>query len=162
MQRWIWMSAIGILAVAAVAAMGTNASAGRGYGGGGGPCWGGQGGMGMAGLSDEDRQKLDAQRAAFFQATQGLRQDIYRKDLELRSELAKETPDATAAAGLQQELSGLEAQLEQKRLEHMLEMRKINPNAGRGWMMGGGRGPGAGGKGGCPGAGQGYGRRCGQ
>jgi Spy/CpxP family protein refolding chaperone len=158
MQRWIWMSVIGILAVAVVAAMGTNAAAGRGYGGGGGPCWDGEGG-GMAQLSAEDRQKMVDLRQAFQQATDGLRREIYQKELALRSELAQETPDPQKAAEMQKAISGLEAQFDQKRLEHVLEMRKINPN-GRGWMMGGGRGSGGRGMEGCPGGGRGHGPRC--
>ena len=80
----------------------------------------------------------------------------------LRSELAQENPDPQKAAAIQKEISGLEAQFDQKRLEHRLEMRKISPNAGGGWMMGGGRGHHGRGMEGCPGGGRGYGARCGQ
>lgn len=159
MKRMAWMMAVGTLALVVVAVMGTNADARRGFGGGGGPCWDGQGG-GMAQLSDEERQKLDELRQAHFQATEGLRREIYQKELALRSELAQENPDPQKAAAIQKEISGLEAQFDQKRLEHMLEMRKINPNAGGGWMMGGGRGHHGRGMEGGPGGGRGYGARC--
>ena len=93
-------------------------------------------------LSDEEIKALEKERQAFFNETESIRQDLYTKDLELRSELAKETPDAKKAARLQTELSKLESQLDQKRIDHMLKMRQLNPNAGRGrgFMGGGGMG----------------------
>ncbi len=91
-------------------------------------------------LSDEEIKALEKERQAFFNATESIRQDLYAKDLELKSELAKETPDAKKAARLQKELSKLESQLDQKRVDHMIKMRKLNPNTGRGrGFMGGGQ-----------------------
>lgn len=93
-------------------------------------------------LSDDEIKALEKGRQAFFNETESIRQDLYAKDLELRSELAKETPDAKKAARLQTEISKLESQLDQKRVDHMIKMRKLNPNAGRGrgFMGGGGMG----------------------
>ena len=88
----------------------------------------------MGSLSDEDIKAMQKERNAFFEATQDLRQDIYQKNLELRSELAKRDPDAKKAAKLQKEISKLEAEFDQKRLDHRMKMRKINPRAGRGFM----------------------------
>jgi Spy/CpxP family protein refolding chaperone len=100
----------------------------RGYGG---P------GCGMfGGLSKDQIQQLDEERTAFWLATKSLRQQIYQKRLELASELAKQNPDAAAAAAVQQQISDLMAQLDQKRLEHFLRVQKINPDAGRGGPMG--------------------------
>ncbi len=99
---------------------------------GGGMGYGGQGYMGN--LSADEIGVLDQERAAFFKATEDLRQDIYAKELELRSELAKQNPDARKVADLQKELSELEAQLDQKRVEHVIKMKKINPDAGQGFM----------------------------
>ncbi|MBU0988553.1 MAG: hypothetical protein KKH68_14980 [Proteobacteria bacterium] len=48
------------------------------------------------------------------------------------------------ASSLQNDISKLQAQLDQKRIDHMVEMRKINPNAGRGFMGRGGMGYGNG------------------
>ncbi len=94
-------------------------------------------GYGMFGdLSEDQIRKLDEERTAFWEATKDLRQQIYQKRLELASELAKQNPDAAAAAALQQEISGFLAQLAQKRLEHFLRVQKINPDAGRGGPMG--------------------------
>jgi len=105
-------------------------------------------------LSDEDLARLDKERQAFFEATSELREQLYQKELELRSELAKSEPDAKKAAGLQTEISNLEGQLDQKRLDHQIKMRKEFPRSGymgRGYgprgmgrgMYGGGYGPGS-------------------
>ena len=129
-----------ILTVIAIAGFGAYAFAdwGMGYDRhglgmyGGGMGYGGQGYMGN--LSADEIGVLDQERAAFFKATKDLRQDIYAKELELRSELAKQNPDARNMADLQKEISELEAQLDQKRVEHVIKMKKINPDAGRGFM----------------------------
>ena len=91
-------------------------------------------------LSEEQWNKLDEQRNTFFEATDDLRRNLYSKRLELESELAKKSPDAAKATGLQKELSDLKAQIDQKRISHLIEMRKINPNAGRGFAGRGQRG----------------------
>jgi zinc resistance-associated protein len=122
----------------------------------------GPGGYGSQGyqsnLSDEDLARLDKERQAFFEATSELRDELYQKELELRSELTKPEPDAKKAAGLQKEISNLEGQLDQKRLDQQIKMRKDFPRFGyrgqgygRGeWgmgrgMYGGGYGRGGGG-----------------
>lgn len=135
-----------ILGVVALLGIAVNVFAGWGMGSGGhqGPGWH-RGGWGTGGpgygynLSDDEIKDLEKERQAFFNDTESIRQDLYAKDLELRSELAKETPDAKKAARLQAELSKLESQLDQKRVDHMIKMRNLNPNAGRGrGFMGGG------------------------
>jgi zinc resistance-associated protein len=97
-------------------------------------------------LSDDEIEALEKERQAFFNDTEAIRQDLYAKDLELRSELAKENPDAKKAAQLQKEISKLEAQLDQKQIDHMIKMRKLSPNMGRGmgYMGRGGMGYGPG------------------
>ena len=88
-------------------------------------------------LKDEDIKALDEERIAFLKATDSVRQNLYSKELELRSELYKENPDVSKAGALQKEISELESELDQKRLDHMIKIRKLNPNAGRGFLMGG-------------------------
>ena len=100
-------------------------------------------------LKDEDIKALEAERSAFLKATDSIRQNLYSKELELRSELYKENPDVSKAGALQKEISELESELDQKRIDHMIKIRKINPDAGRGFaamgpMMGyGGQYPGS-------------------
>ena len=123
------------------------------------PIWGSGQGQGRRGnLSPEDAQKFQEKRDAFFKATRGLRDGLYQKGLELRSELAKAEPDVNRASGIQAEISKMQSELDQKRLVHRIEMRKLFPDAGpmlgagygrhhgkgRQGMNGGGYGPGAG------------------
>ena len=88
-------------------------------------------------LKNEDIKALDEKRSAFLKATDSIRQNLYSKELELRSELYKENPDVSKAGALQKEISELESELDQKRIDHMIKMRKLSPNAGRRLMMGG-------------------------
>jgi hypothetical protein len=167
MKNKIIFRAILIIATLALTGMGASALAGwggMGYGHHGsmhhgwghhGPGWQRGGGWGpgyMGNLSDDEIKMLQNERNAFLEATQDLRQEIYQKNLELRSEFAKKNPDAKKAAKLQREISSLEADFDQKRLDHQMKMRKINPKAGRGFMGGRPMGPGMMGYGGygCP------------
>ena len=156
MKRQTVFKMVVTAAVLLTVAYGANAFAGRGGGYGYGGCWGAAGEDG-APLNAEQFKQMDAERQAFFDATADLRQSMYQKEIELRTELAKDAPDAAKAAQLQRELSKLEAEFEGKQLDHMLKMRQINPNAGRGYFAGGGRGPGSGN---CRGAGGGGSPRC--
>ena len=88
-------------------------------------------------LNDEEIKALEEERSAFLKATDSVRQNLYSKELELRSELYKENPDIAKSEALQKEISKLESELDQKRIGHMVKIRKLNPNAGRGFMMGG-------------------------
>ena len=88
-------------------------------------------------LNDEDIKALDEERVAFLKTTDSIRQNLYSKKLELRSELYKKNPDVSKAGALQREISELESELDQKRIAHMIKIRELNPNADRGFMMGG-------------------------
>ncbi len=156
-----------VVAIIGIVGFAATSFAGRGRGGGGyyqgqGSGWA-QRGSGPAGyqgnLSDEDLDKLNKQRQAFFEDTRDLRGKIYQKRLELQSELAKKDPDAKTAAGLQGEISDLSGQLAQKRVDHRIRMQKENPDffAGRGYGMRRGYGKGGGGMGRGYGMDQGYG-----
>ncbi len=85
-------------------------------------------------LTDEQRQQLSAERQTFFNATRDERQDLRAKRLGLRAEIAKRNPDMKIASGMQTEISKLQADLDQKRLAHIIKMRKIDPDAGMGFM----------------------------
>ena len=81
-------------------------------------------------LSPEEIEKLNQAREKFFEATRDLKLEMRQKQLELRAELAKKEPDTKRAFGLQKEISQLKSQFDQKRLEHRLEVKKINPYLG--------------------------------
>ena len=139
---------IAIFSVSVFAQPGWQGKMGRGWGMGwnGCPVYSGT----ANNLSDEDLDKVNKQIETFFKETGDLRQSIMAKNLELRAELAKKKPDTKKAIGLQKELSRLESELEQKRVAHIIEMRKINPEAGTGYGAGRcyGKGRGRGGYGG--------------
>ena len=152
------MKSIMTLAVLAVFGISTFALAGwgGGYGNGMGPGMMGPGmmGPGMMGpgaqqgggyygnLSPDEIAKLDQQRRDFFRATENTRQQLYEKNLALQSELAKVDPDTAKASSLQSEISKLQSDLDQKRLEFDIQARKSAPNynsnyrGGYGSMMG--------------------------
>jgi Spy/CpxP family protein refolding chaperone len=85
-------------------------------------------------LTDEQVEALQAERTAFQTATRDLRMEIQSKKLALQSELAKKEPDVKAAKSLQKEISALTAELAQKRIEHIVEMKKIAPYVGMGQL----------------------------
>ncbi len=87
-------------------------------------------------MTQEEYEQFEQKREAFFRETQSIRDNLYEKGLELENELAKPEPDVEKASRLQKEISELQSQFDQKRIEHMVEMRKLNPNAGRGYMSG--------------------------
>ena len=122
--------------------IGINAFAHSGYGGGGGhhgSGWHHHDGY-YPGYSDdmspEAYEQFEQKRDAFFKETQEIRNELYAKNRELENELAKPEPDAAEASRLQKEISDLRSQFDQKRIEHMVEMKKLNPNAGPGYMHG--------------------------
>jgi zinc resistance-associated protein len=97
--------------------------------------WYGEPGYGYPGdLSDADITALEKERKDFLEATEDLRKDIYSKQLELSSEMVKDNPDTVKATELQKKISDLEAKLDQKHIDHMLKIRKLTPNVGRGLM----------------------------
>ena len=55
----------------------------------------------------------------------------------IKSELCKDNPDTSKAGALQKEISILESKLDQERVDHMIKIIKLSPNAGRGFVMGG-------------------------
>jgi Spy/CpxP family protein refolding chaperone len=143
----ILVAIVGVVGFAATSFAGWGRGGGycRGQGGGGGQRWSGPAGY-QSNLSDEEIIKLNQQRQAFLEETRAIRENLYQKDLELRSEMAKKDPDATKAVGLQKEISELEGQLDQKRVEQRIKMQKENPEifTGRGYGQGRGYGKGRG------------------
>jgi len=145
----------GIMTLAALAVFGISTFAFAGWGGGYGHGMGpgmmgtnmmgsGMMGPGMMGhgwqqgsgyygnLSADEIAKLEQQRTDFFRETENTRQQLYEKNLALQSELAQENPDTAKASSLQSDISKLQSDLDQKRLEYDLQARKSVPNYNRG------------------------------
>jgi zinc resistance-associated protein len=89
-------------------------------------------------LSEEEIANLDQQRSEFLKATENTRQKLYEKELALGSELAKEDPDTSKASNLQSEISKLQSELDQKRLDYEIQTRKKAPNYSRSYGSRGG------------------------
>ncbi len=95
-------------------------------------------------LTEDQKKQAETERNAFQTATQSIRQQINEKRQALQTELSKPQPDAAACLALQKELSDLQTQFDQKRVTHILQMKKIDPNFTDGRGMGMGMGPGKG------------------
>lgn len=86
-------------------------------------------------LSNEQRSRLEASRLAFYSKTQDLRYRIQNQRDALRAELNSTHPDSAKVGQLQRTLSGLQADYNQRVVQHQLELRKIAPEgySGRGY-----------------------------
>ena len=112
---------------------------GWGYGGGGpGYCRQDQGGN--PGVTPEQQQKLNALDQKFFNETSAPRNSIRNKQNEMTVLLNGENPDPAKLRTLQKEISGLKAQMAEKRLAYRLETRKVAPEGTYGGGYGRGRG----------------------
>ncbi|MBU2521592.1 MAG: periplasmic heavy metal sensor [Proteobacteria bacterium] len=124
-----------VLTIVAILGFGTNAFARQGAGYCRNVCLnqcaGQKDNCGMNKLSEEQIKAINEQRKAFFDATEDLRQKIYEKETELTSVLAKKEPDAEKAKAVQKDISDLKSQLHQKKIDHIVKMKKINPYCDR-------------------------------
>ncbi len=80
-------------------------------------------------LSDATIKKLNAEQEAFIKATEDLRQTIYEKELYLKAELVKKAPDTATALGFQKNISEAKVKFEQKMIEHIIRMKRIDVEA---------------------------------
>ena len=130
---------------------------GRMMGPGYGPHMGGGYGMGGYGhhmgwwegrenldLTQEQAKRLEAARESFYRETRDLQNQIYDRSAQLRQEFSRENPDRSRIRELQNEISNLKGELDQKRLDYQLETKNTLPERGRGFAGGGRYGPGAG------------------
>ena len=80
-------------------------------------------------LSDTTIKRLNTEQESFIKSTEVLRQTIYAKELYLKAELVKKEPDIATALGFQKEISEARGNFEQKMIEHLIRMKKINLEA---------------------------------
>ena len=81
-------------------------------------------------ITSDDAAKMAELRDKFMTETQSLRDGLYAKETQLRDEFAKSDPDAEKIKEIQKDISGIRTDLDNKWADHMIEMRKIVPNAG--------------------------------
>ncbi len=77
-------------------------------------------------LSDAIIKKLNTEQEAFIKDTEPLRQTIYEKELYLKAELARKSPDTVTALNIQKSISEAKGKYEQKMIEHIIRMKIIN------------------------------------
>ena len=80
-------------------------------------------------VSHETVNKLNAEQEAFIKSTKDLRHTIYEKELYLKAELAKKDSDIAIALSLQKNISEAREKFDQKMIEHLFRMKKINSDA---------------------------------
>ena len=68
----------------------------------------------------------------FLNETEKIRRVLYAKNLALQSKLSKNDPEIERMAALQKEIFKLEAELDQKRLDHMIQVRKMSLDVSKG------------------------------
>jgi len=155
MKRLFSIAAVILLVgVIAVPLMAQGPGGGKGgsriYGGRGDCEYGPRGGYDN--FTAEQREQLDALHKKFYDETVQLRKDLRDKRIELHDLLDTENPDVEKAKAIQSEISTIQAKMAQKRVEFMVEKRKIAPDAGYGRGFGrhmgfaqsrGGYGPGS-------------------
>jgi len=61
---------------------------------------------------------------------------MHDKNNSIDKKVICKIPDASKAEALQKEVSELESKLDQKRIDHTIKMRKLNPNVGGEYMGG--------------------------
>lgn len=119
---------------------------GPGYGGGYmmGPGYGGHmmdwgngyspyaNGNGYGDLSAKQRAALDKADQKFYHDTEGLQNKIQEKQFALQNEMSKSSPNRDKVVDLQKKISKLQAELDQKAVEHELAIRKILPESDQG------------------------------
>jgi len=97
-------------------------------------CWGGRGrGAGQGqwdnpsgiNLTDDQAKKITSLHQAFLKDTSELNTKTDQKQLELNNLLLETNPDPQKIATLQKEISGLQSQFNEKRINYQLDARKI-------------------------------------
>ncbi len=126
-----------VMAVLLICLMGfgTHAVAGKKEGGKQGRCpmsegKGCQGLKQLKGLSDKEMEQVKSEMDTFQKAVAPVKQNIFEKNMELISVLAKQDVDVDKAKKLQSEIFDLKNQLAHKKIDCLLNMKKISPKAG--------------------------------
>jgi len=85
--------------------------------------------QGYGNLSSEDAAKYQDLQKQFLNETENLRNTIQEMQLALNQEFESTSPNASKAVELQNEISKLESELDQKAVEHQLELKQTFPDA---------------------------------
>ncbi len=97
--------------------MGNGGNMMMGYGANGAHMW--------ESLSAEDQTKMQEQMNTFFSATKEIREQSYKKQLELNQEFLKADKDQEKIDMLQKEVFQLSSKFEEQRFNHYTKMQKL-------------------------------------
>ncbi len=131
-----------------------------GYGRGcrGGAGYGVNGGPAMPNLTEEQKTRLSDLHQKFIDDTYELRSSMMNKRQDMQMLLETSSPDRGKLTAMSDAISDLQKQMATKRIDYILEAKKIAPELNMGNFMGFGRGAGfnmgkrfGGGNGPCPG-----------
>ncbi len=120
------------------------------------PRYGGQGAFND--LSQDQKDELTALRQKFIDETYEVRSAKFQKQQEMRMLMETSEPDRAKLDTLSQQITDLQKQVRDNRIDFRLAAKKISPELGMGRGFGPGRGHGfrKGGQGGCQGQGNGW------
>ena len=109
-------------------------------------------------LSQDQKDELTALRQKFIDETYEVRSAKFAKQQEMRMLMETSEPDRAKLDTLSQEITDLQKQVRDKRIDFRLAAKKISPELGMGKGFGQGRGNGSrrGGQGDCQGQGNGW------
>jgi zinc resistance-associated protein len=97
-------------------------------------------------LTAEEQDKMDVLTKSFEDKTTGVRDEIIKKQIDLKAVIESDEPDLKKAKAIQKEINDLQAKISDAHLEFIIEAKKINPDMGFGrdarmdWGMRRGRG----------------------
>ena len=97
-------------------------------------------GKGYGNLTEDQHEKLDKLNRKFYEEADQIKNKTWSKSKELNTLLNSSNPDAEKAKALQKEISELNSELDQARINFKLEAGKINPDARFGEKYGRGYG----------------------
>lgn len=76
-------------------------------------------------LSPDQQKSMNSLRQAFVKETAPVTAALQQQQIEMNSLMLDPAPDAAKVAALQKEISGLQAQLDAKRVYYQVEARKL-------------------------------------
>ena len=83
----------------------------------------------LQGLTGEKKSVAEKEISAFLEATDNIRKNICDTKRELINEMSKKQPGKKTALKLQKKLSKLKAKLDKKQIEHLINLKTINPDS---------------------------------
>ncbi len=95
------------------------------------------GGQGLEGsLTAEQQAELRELRQEFADQTRELRESLQARRLEMRTLMGSSSPDGKELKRVQKEMNTLRTQLDDARIDHVLKVKEINPQAFSGYGRG--------------------------